>query len=89
MNGDGLELSGRTLWAAHNRTNTLTRWRLSPDGTEAHLTRTLTDPALQVPTTLARTQHGLLVVRSQFDKGGPMGPGTPTPPFTVARVTGM
>ncbi|MEV5879996.1 SMP-30/gluconolactonase/LRE family protein [Streptomyces sp. NPDC052101] len=84
--GDGLELSHRTLWAAHNATNTLTRWHLSPDGTEAHLARTLTDPALQIPTTLARSPHGLLVVRSQFDKGGPMGPGTPTPPFSVARV---
>ncbi|WP_208899011.1 SMP-30/gluconolactonase/LRE family protein [Streptomyces incarnatus] len=89
VNGDGLELSHRTLWAAHNRTNTLTRWHLSPDGTEARLTRTLTTPALQIPTTLAHTHHGLLVVRSQFDKGGPMGAGTPTTPFTVARVTGM
>ncbi|MFD8391542.1 SMP-30/gluconolactonase/LRE family protein [Streptomyces sp. NPDC059680] len=89
VNGDGLELSHRTLWAAHNRTNALTRWHLSPDGTEAHLTRTLTTPDLQIPTTLAHTHHGLLVVRSQFDKGGPMGPGTPTTPFTVARVTGI
>ncbi|MFF3918321.1 SMP-30/gluconolactonase/LRE family protein [Streptomyces sp. NPDC001852] len=89
VNGDGLELSRRTLWAAHNRSNTLTRWHLSADGTEARLARTLTDPALQIPTTLARTRHGLLVVRSQFDKGGPMGQGTPTTPFTVARVTGM
>ncbi|MGW1805154.1 SMP-30/gluconolactonase/LRE family protein [Streptomyces sp. NPDC002078] len=89
VNGDGLELSHRTLWAAHNRTDTLTRWHLSPDGTEARLTRTLTTPALQIPTTLARTPGALLVVRSQFDKGGPMGPGTPTTPFTVARVTGM
>ncbi|GHE04428.1 SMP-30/gluconolactonase/LRE family protein [Streptomyces alanosinicus] len=87
--GDGLELSHRTLWAAHNLSNTLTRWRLSPDGGAARLTRTLTDPALQIPTTLAHTPRGLLVVRSQFDKGGPMGPGTPTPPFTVARVTGL
>ncbi|KUN08668.1 superoxide dismutase [Streptomyces yokosukanensis] len=89
VHGDGLELSHRTLWAAHNTSNTLTRWHLSPDGTEAHLSRTLTDPALQIPTTLAHTPHGLLVVRSQFDKGGPMGQGTPTTPFTVARVTGM
>ncbi|MEU8688285.1 SMP-30/gluconolactonase/LRE family protein [Streptomyces sp. NPDC048665] len=87
--GDGLLLSHRTLWAAHNASNTLTRWHLSPDGTEARLTRTLTDPALQIPTTVARTPGALLVVRSQFDKGGPMGAGVPTPPFTVARVTGM
>ena len=87
--GDGLELRHRTLWAAHNATNTLTRWHLSPDGTTARLHRRLTDPALQVPTTLAHTPQGLLVVRSQFDKGGPMGPGVPETPFTVARVTGL
>ncbi|MEU2713623.1 SMP-30/gluconolactonase/LRE family protein [Streptomyces sp. NPDC007205] len=87
--GDGLELAHGTLWAAHNATNTLTRWHLSPDGTRARLTRTLTTPALQTPTTLAHDHHGLLVVRSQFDKGGPMGPGVPRTPFTVARVTGM
>jgi Cu-Zn family superoxide dismutase len=89
VHGDGLELVHRTLWAAHNANNTLTRWRLSPDGTTARLERSLTDPTLQIPTTLARHHHGLLVVRSQFDKGGPMGPGTPQAPFTVARVTGI
>ncbi|MFF5535990.1 SMP-30/gluconolactonase/LRE family protein [Streptomyces cinerochromogenes] len=87
--GDGLELEHGTLWAAHNATHTVTRWRLSPDGARARLTGSLTDPALQTPTTLARDRRGLLVVRSQFDKGGPMGPGTPRTPFTVARVTGM
>ncbi|MGW3204502.1 SMP-30/gluconolactonase/LRE family protein [Streptomyces sp. NPDC001135] len=87
--GDGLELAHGTLWAAHNATNTLTRWHLSPDGTRARLTRTLTTPALRIPTTLAHDHHGLLVVRSQFDKGGPMGQGVPQTPFTVARVTGM
>ncbi|MFF7747988.1 SMP-30/gluconolactonase/LRE family protein [Streptomyces sp. NPDC007971] len=89
VNGDGLDLHHRTLWAAHNATNTLTRWELSPDGTTARLRRRLTDPALQIPTTLAHTRQGLLVVRSQFDKGGPMGPGVPRTPFTVARVTGL
>jgi Cu-Zn family superoxide dismutase len=50
--------------------------------------RTLTDPALQIPTTLARHRGRLLVVRSQFDKGGPFGPGVPET-FTVARVDGI
>ncbi|MBP2049227.1 sugar lactone lactonase YvrE [Streptomyces griseochromogenes] len=87
--GDGLELHHRTLWAAHNATNTLTRWHLDPAGTTARVHRRLTDPALQTPTTLAHTPQGLLVVRSQFEKGGPMGPGVPQTPFTVARVTGL
>ncbi|MGV9759238.1 SMP-30/gluconolactonase/LRE family protein [Streptomyces tricolor] len=87
--GDGLELRGGTLWAAHNATHTLTRWRLSPHGTTARLERRLTTPALQIPTTLVRDRGHLLVVRSQFDKGGPMGEGVPETPFTVARVTGI
>ncbi|MER5470149.1 superoxide dismutase [Streptomyces sp. NPDC002685] len=89
VNGDGLELVGTTLWAALNRTDTITRWRLSPDGTAARLERSLTDPALQIPTTLVRHDGRTLVVRSQFDKGGPMGPGTPETPFTVAWVRGI
>ncbi|MFI6491883.1 SMP-30/gluconolactonase/LRE family protein [Streptomyces sp. NPDC050564] len=89
VNGDGLELVGGTLWAALNRTNTITRWRLSADGTAARLERSVTDTALQIPTTLVRRHGRTLVVRSQFDKGGPMGPGTPETPFTVAWVHGI
>lgn len=87
--GDGLELTHGTLWAAHNAVDTITRWRLSPDGRSARLERRLTDPALQIPTTLVRDRGRLLVVRSQFDKGGPMGPGVPETPFTVASVRGI
>ncbi|MGW3666617.1 hypothetical protein [Streptomyces sp. NPDC005141] len=45
--------------------------------------------ALRIPTTLVRRRGRTLVVRSQFDKGGPMGPGTPETPFTVAWVHGI
>ncbi|WP_329197939.1 MULTISPECIES: SMP-30/gluconolactonase/LRE family protein [unclassified Streptomyces] len=89
--GDGLQLSpGGVLRVAHNTTNTLTRWQLTPSGTAARLTRTLTDPALQIPTTLTHTPGRTLVVRSQFDKDGPMTPSTGTPTtFTVASVRGL
>ncbi|MFF5702199.1 SMP-30/gluconolactonase/LRE family protein [Streptomyces sp. NPDC012794] len=88
---DGIQLSpAGTLRAAHNVTNTLTRWQLSPDGTRARLTRTLTDASLQIPTTLAHTPGRTLVVRSQFDKGGPLTPSTGTPvTFSVAAVRGL
>ncbi|MFE0106392.1 SMP-30/gluconolactonase/LRE family protein [Streptomyces sp. NPDC059009] len=88
-NGDGMELRGRTLWVVQNRDNTVARWRLDGDGTTARLEREVTDPALQIPTTIAHSGGHALVVRSQFDKGGPMGPGTPTTPFTVADVDGI
>ncbi|MCI3272854.1 SMP-30/gluconolactonase/LRE family protein [Streptomyces cylindrosporus] len=87
--GDGLELAHGRLWAAQNASNTLSRWRLSADGASARLERRFTDSALQVPTTLVRAHGRLLVVRSQFDKGGPMGPGVPEEPFTVAWVDGI
>ncbi|UQX02796.1 SMP-30/gluconolactonase/LRE family protein [Streptomyces sp. RerS4] len=89
---DGLDLApGGVLRVAHNVPNTLTRWQLTPDGTRARLIRTVTDPALQIPTTLAHTPGRTLVVRSQFDKeGGPLTPSTGTPTtFTVAAVRGL
>lgn len=87
--GDGLDLAGRTLWVAHNTSHTISRWRLSQDGGAAHLERRVTDPSLSIPTTLVHDRGRLLVVRSQFDKGGPMGPGVPETPFTVAEVRGI
>ncbi|MGW7028200.1 SMP-30/gluconolactonase/LRE family protein [Streptomyces xanthophaeus] len=88
---DGLDLSADgTLRVAHNVTNALTRWQVGADGSRARLTRTVTDASLQIPTTLSHLPGRTLVVRSQFDKGGPMSPGTGTPTaFTVASVRGL
>ncbi|MEU8308012.1 SMP-30/gluconolactonase/LRE family protein [Actinomadura sp. NPDC048955] len=88
-NADGLELQDGRLWTADNVDNALTRWHVAPDGTRARLERTLADPSLQVPTTLVRRHGTLYVVRSQFDKGGPLGDGIPEIPFTVAAVRGL
>ncbi|MES9541962.1 hypothetical protein [Actinomadura sp. NPDC000600] len=88
-NADGLELQYGRLWTANNVDNVLTRWRVARDGTRARLERTLADPSLQLPTTLVRRDGTLYVVRSQFDKGGPLGDGTPEIPFTVAAVRGL
>lgn len=88
---DGLDLApGGVLRAAQNTRNTLSRWQLSADGTRARLVRTITDPSLQIPTTLAHLPGRTLVVRSQFDKdGGPMpSTGAPTA-FTIASVRGL
>ncbi|TDD75050.1 superoxide dismutase [Actinomadura darangshiensis] len=88
-NADGLELQGGRLWTAGNVDNVVTRWRVARDGTWARRERTLADPSLQVPTTLVRRHGVLYVVRSQFDKGGPLGDGTPQIPFTIAAVRGI
>ncbi|WP_327094179.1 superoxide dismutase [Nocardia vinacea] len=87
--GDGLELHGSTLWAAQNTSNTITRWQISDDGGSVELERAVTDDSLRIPTTLVRSNGRTLVVSSQFDKGGPMGPGTPTMPFAVLTIDGI
>ncbi|MFC9896819.1 SMP-30/gluconolactonase/LRE family protein [Nocardia sp. NPDC127579] len=88
QNGDGLDLSGTTLRVVHNRTNTLTRWTLSDDYGTATREAVLTDAALSIPTTMVYVGDKALVAASQFDKGGPMGPGTPGP-FSVLAVDGI
>ncbi|TDD96670.1 superoxide dismutase [Actinomadura rubrisoli] len=89
--GDGMELQNGTLWAAHpiKDANAISRWRIGSDGRTARMTRRITDQALQTPTTLLRKHGRLYVVRSQFDKGGPTGPGIPQLPFTIASVRGI
>ncbi|WP_435591500.1 SMP-30/gluconolactonase/LRE family protein [Nocardia sp. bgisy118] len=88
INADGLDLRGDTLWVAHNRTNTISRWTLSEDGAAARPAARLTDESLGIPTTLVRDDERTLVVASQFDKGGPMGAGTPGV-FRVVAVNGI
>ncbi|MFI0369051.1 SMP-30/gluconolactonase/LRE family protein [Actinomadura sp. 1N219] len=89
--GDGMELRNGTLWVVHPITdaNAISRWRIGADGRTARMSRRLTDPALGTPTTLLRKDGKLYVVRSQFDKGGPTGPGTPQLPFSIAVVRGF
>lgn len=87
--GDGLELREGTLWAVHNTTNTISRWSVSDDGATVTLAQQRTDEALSIPTTLARAGDRTLIVSSQFDKGGPMGPGSPRTPFAVVTLDGI
>ncbi|MBF6452934.1 SMP-30/gluconolactonase/LRE family protein [Nocardia cyriacigeorgica] len=87
--GDGLELDGTTLRVAQNMKNTVVRWTLTADGTGAKREAEVSDPTLAVPTTLVHIDDRTLVVASQFDKGGPLGPGTPATPFRILSVTGI
>ncbi|MBE1537481.1 SMP-30/gluconolactonase/LRE family protein [Actinomadura algeriensis] len=74
---------------AHNVGDAITRWSVSPDGRAAWLRRRVVDAELDAPTTLVRARGTLYVVRSRFDEGGPLGPGTPQTPFTIAAVRGL
>ena len=65
--GDGILLEGRTLYVVRNQQNRIAVIRLSPDLTSgsvaAHIT---TDPALDIPTTIAEFGHSLYAVNGRF-----------------------
>jgi hypothetical protein len=65
-NGDGLLLQGRTLYVVQNRDNKVAVFELSPDLSTATFVRALTDPALDVPTTIDRAGNRLYVVNARF-----------------------
>jgi hypothetical protein len=65
-NADGLLLQGRTLYVVQNRDNKVAVFELSPDLSTATFVRALTDPALDVPTTIDRAGSRLYVVNARF-----------------------
>jgi sugar lactone lactonase YvrE len=70
-NVDGLELSGKHLWAVQNFMNQVTRIRLSDDLTSGTVVKVITNDAFQTPTTAARFGNILAVVNAKFDTGFP------------------
>ncbi|MFG2663820.1 superoxide dismutase [Streptomyces sp. NPDC048387] len=87
-NADGLHYEDGKLWATLNRTNTLVRLTVSSAARSVAQDAVFTSPSLEIPTSVIRSGGHLLVTRSQYDKGGPFGAGTPLP-FTVAEVDGF
>lgn len=64
---DGLVLRGRTLYAVQHAVQTVAELRLSSGGASATLRRTLTDDALNIPTTAAfGPGRNLYVISSHF-----------------------
>ncbi|TMR10031.1 superoxide dismutase [Nonomuraea turkmeniaca] len=80
-NGDGLLLSGRTLYAVLNRLNTVAAIALAGDGSSGKIVKRLTDPRFDVPTTVARYGHRLYLPNARFTT-------TPTPetPYNVVAI---
>ena len=80
-NGDGLLLSGRTLYVVRNRDNLIAVVRLSSDLSSGRITRTITSRNFDVPTTVARIGDRLFVVNARFGTTG-----TASTPYWIARV---
>lgn len=78
-NGDGLLLKGRTLYVVQNRLNKIAAIKLNRDLTAGTITQEITNPAFEVPTTIAKARGSLYAVNAQF--------GTPAPTdYAVVRV---
>jgi Cu-Zn family superoxide dismutase len=82
--GDGLLLQGKSLYVVRNQQELIVEVRLADNFSRGKVVSSFTDPSFAFPTTIARAQGRLLVVNSQFDRGGPGL--TPELPFTVSSV---
>jgi sugar lactone lactonase YvrE len=89
MNGDGLELHGRTLFVVQNQLNRVAVFELGPQLQSATRVALLEDPdpdpliGLSVPTTAAWIGGALYVVNARF--GTPV---TPDTPYWITRLDG-
>jgi sugar lactone lactonase YvrE len=80
-NGDGILLDGRTLYVVQNRLDQIAVIRLDRDLDEGEVTRTLTDPDFDVPTTIAESGKFLWAVNARFST-----PPMPDTEYDVVRV---
>ncbi|MBI5565712.1 MAG: superoxide dismutase [Chloroflexi bacterium] len=81
-NGDGIRLRGRTLYVVRNRLNEIAVIKLSLDLSRGTVTRTLTDPNFDVPTTIGLLGDALYAVNARFST-----PPTPDTAYTIVRVS--
>ncbi|MET3206523.1 hypothetical protein ACQCSV_18370 [Pseudarthrobacter sp. S3] len=77
-NVDGILVRGHTVWAVQNFLNQIVRIRLSGDLSSGEIEDTITSPAFDVPTTVARFGNTLAAVNAQFMR--------PTSPHEVVLV---
>ena len=79
--GDGILLDGKTLYVVQNQLNRVAVVALAPDLSAGTIVGHLTDPALDVPTTIAELGSRLYAVNARF--------GTPNPEraaYSVVRL---
>jgi sugar lactone lactonase YvrE len=79
--GDGLLLRGQTLYVVRNRLNQIEVVELEPDLASGVVTGTITDPAFDVPTTIAAFGGALYAVNARFTT-----PPTPSTTYNIVRV---
>jgi sugar lactone lactonase YvrE len=80
-NGDGILLSGRTLYVVQNQSNRVAVVRLDRRGTSGTVVARLTDPRFDTPTTVARFANRLYLPNARFSTEP-----TPTTPYTAVAI---
>jgi hypothetical protein len=68
---DGILIEAGRLYAVQNFLNQIAEIKLSSDLSSGTVTRVITSPSFQVPTTVARSGNLLAVVNAKFDTGFP------------------
>jgi sugar lactone lactonase YvrE len=81
VNGDGILLHGKTLYVVQNQNNKIAVVKLSHDLATGNVTREITDPGFDVPTTIALHGNRLYAVNARFTTTP-----TPTTPYTIVQV---
>jgi sugar lactone lactonase YvrE len=80
-NGDGLLLSGRTLYVVQNRLNTVAKIALTPGLGSGRVVDRIQNPGFDVPTTIADHGRRLYAVNGRFDTAP-----TPTTDYWVTQI---
>lgn len=81
-NGDGILLDGKTLYVMQNRLNQIAVVRVDADLSAGEVVSYITDPAFDVPTTIAEFGHSLYAVNARFGT-----PPTPETEYDIVLVT--
>jgi sugar lactone lactonase YvrE len=79
--GDGLLVIGRTLFVVQNQLNRVAVFRLNAEGTSGRLVERLTDPRLDIPTTVAAFGDRLYLPNARFTT-----PPTPTTTYSAIAL---
>jgi hypothetical protein len=81
-NGDGILLSGRTLYVVQNQLNQVAVVRLDRTGNSGTVVERVTDPRFDVPTTVAAFANRLYLTNARFGTEP-----TPTTPYTAVAIS--
>ena len=79
--GDGILLQGSTLYVVRNQLNEIDVVELSANLLQGEVTRVITSPLFDIPTTIARFGNSLYAINARFST-----PPTPTTTYTIAKV---